>query len=89
MTGIDDDRPRSTSSITEVLSISEELLRERGRRTDVVPTELRPVLDFVTLQQMPMEELQGIAEIEKIDGYAKLDRQELIFQVLRSRMQSS
>jgi transcription termination factor Rho len=89
MTGIDDDRPRSTSSITEVLSISEELLRERGRRTDVVPTELRPVLDFATLQQMSMEELQGIAEIEKIDGYAKLDRQELIFQVLRSRMQSS
>jgi transcription termination factor Rho len=90
MTGIDDDRPRSTSSVTEVLSISEELLRERGPNAISVPsTEPRPVLDFATLQQMSNDELHAVAAIEKIDGYAKLDRQELIFQVFRSRMQSS
>ncbi|MFO0014343.1 MAG: transcription termination factor Rho [Planctomycetota bacterium] len=90
MHGNDDDRPRSKSGISEVLSISEELLRARGSNTPIAAqSESRPVLDFATLQQMSMEELHGVAAIEKIDGFAKLDRQELIFQVLRSRMQSS
>jgi transcription termination factor Rho len=90
MTGTENDRSRSKTNAAEILSISEELLRERGAHASpLVPAEPRPVLDFATLQQMSADELHRIASIEKIPDYSQLDRPELIFQILKSRMQSS
>jgi transcription termination factor Rho len=90
MARTDDDRTRSTSNVTEVLSISEELLRERGQKpADSEVGEPRPVLDFATLQQMSLDELHRVAAIEQISLYESMDRQELIFQIFRSRLQTS
>jgi len=89
MTGIDNDRSRSKSNTSEILSLSEELLRQGVRRTAGEGGEPRPVLDFATLQRMPSEELHAIGVTEGIPSPMDLDRQELIFQILKSRMQSS
>lgn len=89
MTGNDNDRSRSKSQNAEILSISEELLREKGTHSGTPPAEARPVLDFATLQQMNVQELLAIANVENIANAAALDRQELVYQILRSRMQSS
>jgi transcription termination factor Rho len=74
----------------EALSISEELFKDQ-RSSGVQPlsTEPRESLDFATLLQMPQESLVDLAEIEKIPNATKLDRQELVFQVLKARMLSS
>lgn len=89
MTGSENDRFRSKfKPQDEVLSIAEEMLRERLPAP--LPTDApRPVLDFASLQRMNAEELGEIAEIEKIERWRELDRQELVFQILKSRMQSS
>jgi transcription termination factor Rho len=87
MTDQDRGRSRPNRNINEVLSIAEEILRERSGI--VKPLTLRPVLDFATLQSMSQEELEGLAELEGILGWESLTRPELIYQVLRARMQSS
>ncbi len=89
MTGIDNDRSRSNPQNAEILSIAEEMLRDRSARTPGAPSENRPVLDFATLQRMSLEELHAIGETERIADRMQLDRQELIIQILKSRMQSS
>lgn len=77
----------SDRNTNEVLSIAEEILRER---TGVaIPQEPRPVLDFATLQSMPQEELASIAKLEGISGWELMPRPELTYQILRARMQSS
>lgn len=89
----DEDRGRtrpnrnSNRNANEVLSIAEEILREKSGVS--VPTEPRPVLDFATLQAMPQEELGAIAKLEGVSNWESLSRAELIYQVLRARMQSS
>ena len=87
MTDQDRGRSRPNRNINEVLSIAEEILRERSGI--VKPLTLRPVLDFATLQSMSQEELEGLAKLEGILGWESLTRPELIYQVLRARMQSS
>lgn len=89
MTGSENDRFRSKlKPQDEVLSIAEEMLRERtpAPATGDAP---RPVLDFATLQRMNPDELGDVATIEKIERWRELDRPELVFQILKSRMQSS
>ena len=81
-------RHHQDKSQQEILSIAEELLRERSRGSSS-SSELRPVLDFATLQKMTLEELGEVAKIEGIRDWERLSRQELTFQVLRARMQSS
>ncbi|MFN7733077.1 MAG: transcription termination factor Rho [Pirellula sp.] len=89
MTGSESDRFRSKSKSTdEVLSIAEEMLREK-QPASVSTDGPRPVIDFATLQRMSLDELGEIATIEKISNWNELDRQELVFQILRARMQSS
>ncbi|MEK0426358.1 MAG: hypothetical protein RJB11_2449 [Planctomycetota bacterium] len=88
MTDEDTGRSRPSRNSNEVLSIAEEILRERSGIKNTSP-EPRPVLDFATLQRMPQEELGQIAKIEGIVNWEQLPRPELIFQVLRARMQSS
>jgi transcription termination factor Rho len=89
MTGSESDRFRSKSKSTdEVLSIAEEMLREK-QPAAVAPDGPRPVIDFATLQRMSLDELGEIATIEKIQNWNDLERQELVFQILRARMQSS
>ena len=74
----------------EKLSLSEELFKEqRNSGATPLPTEKRESLDFATLQQMPTDELLAMHDIENIANAEKLDRQELVFQVLKARMLSS
>ncbi len=98
MTGQDDDaassigesRARPQSRRGETLSLSEELFKEkRNLGATPLPTEKREPLDFATLQQMPTDELLAIANIEHIANAEQLDRQELVFQLLKARMLSS
>jgi len=88
MTDEDIGRSRPGRNSNEVLSIAEEILRERSGIKNP-GAEPRPVLDFATLQRMAHEELGQVAKIEGILNWEQLPRQELIFQVLRARMQSS
>ena len=98
MTGQDDDdsrskgEPRSKPQFKreETLSLSEELYKEqRSSGATPLPVERRESLDFATLQQMPIGDLLANANTEHIANAEKLDRQELIFQVLKARMLSS
>lgn len=98
MTGSDEDplntsrgfRPRGHSRKDDSLSLSEELFKvQRNSGANPLPSETRQSLDFSSLQLMTSEELLSIAEVEKIPNASKLDRQELIFQVLKARMLSS
>ncbi len=98
MTGQDEDAavPKGESHARpqfkreETLSLSEELFKEqRNSGTTPLSPEKRPLLDFASLQQMSPEELMEHARVENIAGPEKLDRQELVFQVLKSRMLSS
>lgn len=88
MTDEDIGRSRPVRNSNEVLSIAEEILRERSGIKNA-GAEPRAVLDFATLQRMAQEELGQVAKIEGILNWEQLPRQELIFQVLRARMQSS
>lgn len=89
MTGNENDRTRSKTKPDEILSIAEEMLRERTAAPVLAPGETRPVLDFATLQRMSQSELGEIATVEKIPSWDSIERQELVFQILKSRMQSS
>ena len=89
MTGNENDRPRSKTKPDEILSLAEEMLRERTAAPVLAPGESRPVLDFATLQRMSPSELGEIATVERIPSWDSLERQELVFQILKSRMQSS
>jgi transcription termination factor Rho len=94
MTGNNDDsfqQRRSHKSYanrkSDHLSLSEEMLKERHPAS--ADGDVRPVIDFATLQAMSTDELLAIASIEKLRHPEELDRDELIFQILKSRMQSS
>jgi transcription termination factor Rho len=98
MTGLEDDstrrqsdgRPKQNTRKEESLSLSEELYKV-ARNSGATPlmAERRDSLDFATLQKMTSDELLAIASVEKIADASRLDRQELIFQVLKARMLSS
>jgi transcription termination factor Rho len=98
MTGNEDDGSRHTNENShrpkhgkvDSLSLSEELFKDH-RNSGVVPLpkDRRDPLDFATLQRMSIEELNHIAIVEKILDATQLDRQELIFQLLKARMLSS
>lgn len=97
MTGPDDSFQTSRMHKThshrknDTLSLSEELLKDRQTPStgDANPTDARPVIDFGSLQRMSADELASIAAVENIAKPLEMDRQELIFQILKSRMQSS
>ncbi len=81
---------RSRFKREETLSISEELFKEhRNSGATPLSPEKRPSLDFATLQPMPVEELLEHARVESIANAEKMDRDELVFQVLKARMLSS
>ena len=98
MTGLEDDstrrqsdgRPKQNTRKEESLSLSEELYKV-ARNSGATPlmAERRDSLDFATLQKMTSDELLAIASVEKIADASRLDRQELIFQVLQARLLSS
>lgn len=98
MTGHEDDaihplgdtRSRPNHQKDEAISLSEELFKvQRNLGASPIPLERKSTLDFSSLQQMQNEELIGIANLERIANADRLDRQELIFQVLKARMLSS
>jgi len=98
MTGHEDDanhplsdtRSRPNHRKDEAISLSEELFKDqRNLGATPIPLERKSTLDFSTLQQMQTEELISIANLEKIANPTRLDRQELIFLVLKARMLSS
>jgi transcription termination factor Rho len=98
MTGHEDDaihplgdtRSRPNHQKDDAISLSEELFKvQRNLGASPIPLERKSTLDFSSLQQMQNEELIGIANLERIANADRLDRQELIFQVLKARMLSS
>jgi transcription termination factor Rho len=70
----------------EPLSLSEELYRERRHAT---AGDVSNQVDFGTLQKMTNEELLAHAKSGNIETPEVLDRQELIYEVLRSKLLSS
>jgi len=68
------------------LSLSEELYRERRHATS---GDVSNQIDFGTLQKMSNEELLVHAKEGNVPQPEALDRQELIYQVLRSKLLSS
>lgn len=71
----------------EPLSLSEELYKDR--RHAQPSTTSQPPIDFATLQQMSTESILEIAQGEGIPRPESLDRQELIYQVLKAKLLSS
>ena len=95
MTGQDDDAARPKGDLRtktqikreDTLSLSEELFKEhRNSGSTPLPVERRESLDFATLLQMHSDELLSIAKIEGIANAEQLDRQDLIFQVLKPNL---
>lgn len=80
---------RSTSSPrdAEPLSLSEELYKDR--RHAQPSSGSQSAIDFATLQQMPTEAILDLARSEKLGNPESLDRQELIYQVLKAKLLSS
>jgi len=70
----------------EPLSLSEELYKDRRHATAGGAT---PAVDFASLQQMSNETLLSLATEEQIVLPEKLDRQELIYQILKAKLLSS
>lgn len=71
----------------EPLSLSEELYKDR--RHAQPSTTSQPPIDFATLQQMSTESILEIAQGEGVPRPESLDRQELIYQVLKAKLLSS
>ncbi len=71
---------------SDPLSLSEELYKDRRHATAGGGEK---GFDFATLQQMTTDALLDIAREETIPSPEKLDRQELIYQVLKAKMLSS
>ncbi|XZE33462.1 transcription termination factor Rho [Pirellulaceae bacterium SH501] len=71
----------------EPLSLSEELYKDR-RHAQPSTTSQHPI-DFATLQQMSTESILEIAQGEGLPRPESLDRQELIYQVLKAKLLSS
>ncbi len=99
MIGNNDDRklprtepPQNQSSRSGMpLSLSEEIFKENPQfiRRPTEPTDRSSALDFAALQTKTHEELCEIASKERIAHPEELERQELIFQILKSTIQSS
>jgi transcription termination factor Rho len=71
----------------EPLSLSEELYKDR--RHAQPSTTAQPPIDFATLQQMSTDSILDLAKGEEIPNPESLDRQELIYQVLKAKLLSS
>jgi transcription termination factor Rho len=71
----------------EPLSLSEELYKDR--RHAQPSNTAQPPIDFATLQQMSTDSILDLAKGEEIPSPESLDRQELIYQVLKAKLLSS
>jgi transcription termination factor Rho len=77
----------SQSRDKEPLSLSEELYKDRQHATRGSAGESH--IDFATLQQMSTDDVLSLAKSERISNAESLDRQELIYQVLKAKLLSS
>lgn len=68
------------------LSLSEELFKDRRHATPGVQS---PGMDFGSLQQHSTEQLIELAKEENITNPESIDRQELIYQILKAKLLSS
>jgi transcription termination factor Rho len=78
--------PASYKKREDPLSLSEELYKERRHATAGEPSNQ---IDFGVLQKMTTEELLQHARKSNIDQPELLDRQELIYQVLKAKLLTS
>lgn len=69
------------------MSLSEELYKDR--RHAQPSNTAQPPIDFATLQQMSTDSILDLAKGEEIPSPESLDRQELIYQVLKAKLLSS
>ena len=72
-----DDRFRPMSSSDETLDAETQLRYEQAKRQEI---------SIRDLQRMGIEELHGLAKTEKIENFTGLKKQDLIFQILKSRI---
>ncbi len=72
-----DTRPRPVSSSDETLDAETQLRYEQAKRQEI---------SIRDLQKMGVDELHELARIEKIENVTGLKKQDLIFQVLKSRI---
>ncbi len=60
---------------------------QREEESDFVPDSGRPALNLGDLQALPMAEVHRVAVAEQIEDFIGLRKQELIFRILRTKIQ--
>jgi transcription termination factor Rho len=60
---------------------------QREEESDFVPDSGRPALNLGDLQALPMAEVHRVAVAEQIEDFVGLRKQELIFRILRTKIQ--
>lgn len=90
-------RIRELDAEREPLSLAEEIASERGaslRRDPVDGSSTNghassPLPTVAELQRMTLEELRSIAEQENVSGAATMEKRELVFKILKSRLKNN
>ncbi len=90
-------RIRELDAEREPLSLAEEIASERGaslRRDPVDGSSSNghasaPLPTVAELQRMSLEELRSIAEQENVSGAAAMEKRELVFKILKSRLKNN
>ena len=89
-----EERIRQLDAEHEPLSLAEEIASERGAGLQREPVDSAPAATgaasttptVAELQRMTVDQLRGIAEHEHVLGTADMDKRELVFTILKSRL---
>ena len=91
-------RIRELDAEREPLSLAEEIASERGASLRRDPVDgssgsnghaSAPLPTVAELQRMSVEELRSIAEQENVSGAATMEKRELVFKILKSRLKNN
>lgn len=89
-----EERIRELDAEREPLSLAEEIASERGGSLKREPVNgshenghtAAPTANVAELQRMSVDELRSIADLENVPGAADMDKRELVFKILKSRL---
>ncbi len=91
-------RIRELDAEREPLSLAEEIASERGASLRRDPVDgssgsnghaSAPLPTVAELQRMTLEELRSIAEQENVSGAATMEKRELVFKILKTRLKNN
>ncbi len=89
-------RIRELDAEREPLSLAEEIASERGASLRRDPVDgsnngaaSAPLPTVAELQRMSVDELRSIAEAENVSGAALMEKRELVFKILKSRLKNN